>query len=129
MKYSTKSMEVEAMQFTDDNKDRVFHTVTAIQNNIQASWNSNKQPCLLIPTLEGEIECNLGDYLIIDPFPTDWNKIFPYRKEIFEKCILQLLMILMKFDVQQYINILKINIMQLCLYHIQKILMLIHVSI
>jgi hypothetical protein len=83
-KYRKKPVEIEAHQFTEENKDRVYNWANSIQMNIQPSWENGK-PCLIIPTLEGEMICSLGDYLIREPFPTDWRKIYPCKPDIFEK--------------------------------------------
>ena len=85
MKFKKKSIEIEAMQFTDETKDRVLSWAKDIQMNIQHSWDSENKPCILVPTLEGEMMCSLGDWLIKEPFPTDWRKIYPCKKDIFEK--------------------------------------------
>lgn len=84
MKYRKKPVVVEAVQFTDENKDQVYSWVKEIQNNIYHSFENDK-PCLIIPTLEGEMTCSLGDYLIKEPFPIDWRKIYPCKPDIFEK--------------------------------------------
>ena len=83
-KYKKKPVEIEAVQFTDKNKDQVFHWATEIQGNVYPAFEDGK-PCLRIPTLEGEMTCLLGDYLIKEPFPIDWRKLYPCKKDIFEK--------------------------------------------
>lgn len=84
MRYRKKPIEIEAYQFTEESKDRVYRIVSEIQMNIHPSFENNK-PCLIIPTLEGDMICSINDYLIIEPFPTDWRKVYPCKKEIFEK--------------------------------------------
>lgn len=84
-KYRKKPVIIEAMQFTDEMKNRVYHWATSIQMNVWHDWDSNGNPCLRIPTLEGEMECSLGDYLIKEPFPTDWRKLYPCKPDIFEQ--------------------------------------------
>jgi hypothetical protein len=84
-KYIKNSIEVEAIQFTDKNKDKAYAWVSEIQMNIQPSFDDNNKPCLIIPTLEGEMTCSLDDYLIKEPFPTDWRKFYPCKEEIFNK--------------------------------------------
>lgn len=84
-KYKKKPVEIEAVQFTNENKVQVYHWALEIQSNIQASWDEEHKPCLLIPTLEGEMMCSLGDYLIKEPFPNDWRKIYPCKEDIFNK--------------------------------------------
>ena len=29
--------------------------------------------------------CSLGNYLIVEPFPTDWRKIYPCKEVIFNQ--------------------------------------------
>lgn len=81
--YRKKPIEVEAIQFTNENKDIVYGWATEIQMNVFHSWVNN-QPVLIIPTLEGEMTLALGDYLIKEPFPTDWRKLYPCKQSIFE---------------------------------------------
>ena len=84
-KYRKIPVEVEAVQFTNKTKDRVYAWATSIQGNVFHDWDENKQPILKIPTLEGEMICSLGDYLIKEPFPTDWRKLYPCKQSIFEQ--------------------------------------------
>ncbi len=76
-------VEIQAIQFTDENKDQVYNWAKSIQGNVYPSNNVDGKPILLIPTLEGEMECSLGDYLIVEPFPTDWRKLYPCKESIF----------------------------------------------
>ena len=85
MKYRKIPVEIEAMQFTGETKNQVYSWATSIQMNVQPSFDGEGNPILLIPTLEGEMACSLGDYLIKEPFPTDWRKLYPCKKDIFEK--------------------------------------------
>lgn len=89
-KFRKRPLEIEAVQFTDENKDQVYHWASEIQGNIQPSFDKNNKPCLLIPTLEGEMICNLGDYLIKEPFPVDWRKIYPCKEEIFKQTYIEI---------------------------------------
>lgn len=52
--------------------------------NIEPSIDVNGNPILIVPTLEGEMICAIGDYLIKEPFPTDWRKVYPCKPDIFE---------------------------------------------
>lgn len=83
-KYIKNPIEIEAVQFTDGNKDQVRVWARDIQNNVYHSFENSK-PCLVIPTLQGEMICSLGDYIIKESFPTDCRKLYPCKKEIFEK--------------------------------------------
>jgi hypothetical protein len=84
-KFRKKPVEVDAIQFTDQNKDMVYNWAKSIQANVYHSWDDNKKPILSIPTLEGEMKCAIGDYLIVEPFPTDWRKLYPCKQSIFEQ--------------------------------------------
>ena len=81
--YIKKPIEITAIQFTYDNKDIVFNLAKEIQQNITPSRDVFGNPSILIPTLEGEMECTLGDYIIVEPFPTDWRKLYPCKESIF----------------------------------------------
>jgi len=83
--YRKRPVVVEAVRFTEETKDRVYVWASGVQQNIQPSTDHGGKPCLLVPTLEGEMECSIGDYLIKEPFPTDWRKIYPCKPDIFEK--------------------------------------------
>ena len=85
MKYRKKPVEVEAIQFTNENKDKVLWLAREKQMNVHSSFENGDCPCIKIPTLEGEMICSLGDYLIVEPFPTDWRKLYPCKPDIFEK--------------------------------------------
>lgn len=84
-KFRKKPIEIEAVHFTNQNKDMVYNWAKSIQGNVLHDWNENKQPILKIPTMEGEMECSIGDYLIVEPFPTDWRKLYPCKQSIFEQ--------------------------------------------
>jgi len=85
MRVRKKQIEVEARQFTFETKDRCLVWASQIQQNIYPSFENTDRPCLLIPTLEGEMTASLGDWLIVEPFPMDWRKIYPCKPDIFEK--------------------------------------------
>lgn len=86
MKYRKKPVVIEAKHFIDENKEFVYQWASEKQTNIQVSVEGeDERPCLIIPTLEGDMICSLGDYLIVEPFPTDWRKIYPCKEEIFNK--------------------------------------------
>jgi hypothetical protein len=84
-KYIKKPVIIEAVQFTNENKDKVLWWAREKQYSIDPSFEKDNKPCIRIPTLEGEMICSLGDYLIVEPFPTDWRKIYPCKPDIFEK--------------------------------------------
>ena len=82
-RYRKKPIEIDAVQFTNKNKDQVYHWAREMQGNVYHSVDDDGSPILLIPTLEGEMECSIGDYLIVEPFPTDWRKLYPCKPNIF----------------------------------------------
>ena len=84
-KYRKIPVEIEAVRFTDKTKDSVYTWATSIQENVTHGWDCEGKPILKIPTLEGVMECSLGDYLIVEPFPSDWRKLYPCKPSIFEK--------------------------------------------
>lgn len=83
--FRKKPVIIEAKQFTHESKDKVYNWASEKQQNVQSSVDKDNNPILLIPTLEGEMICALGDYLIVEPFPTDWRKLYPCKKYIFER--------------------------------------------
>lgn len=83
-KFTKNPVQVEAIKFTNENKDFVYSWARGYQSNIHASFDKKDNPILLIPTLEGEMECSIGDYLIKEPFPTDWRKFYPCKPSVFE---------------------------------------------
>ena len=83
MRFRKKPVVIDAEQFTDEAKDRVYNWATSIQGNVYHGFDGNDKPILLIPTLEGEMTCSLGDWLIKEPFPTDWRKLYPCKPDIF----------------------------------------------
>lgn len=84
-KFEKIPVVVEAWHFTDTTKDRVLNQCREVQSNVTHAWDENDLPCLRIPTLEGEMTCSLGDWVIVEPFPTDWQKLYPCKAEIFAK--------------------------------------------
>lgn len=84
-KYTKKTITVEAIQFTLENKNQAYHWARSHQMNVEATTDDKGDPILTIPTLEGVMTCSIGDYLIKEPFPTDWRKIYPCKEEIFKQ--------------------------------------------
>ena len=76
-KYRKKPVVIDAMQFTDDNKDRVFNFITC---SCSADWEDGK-PVLKIQTLEGVMTASLGDYIIRGVN----GEFYPCKPDIFEK--------------------------------------------
>jgi hypothetical protein len=80
MKYRKKPVEIEAMQFTDKDKDRVYAWASSLQMNIEPTFREGK-PVLLIPTLEGEMIASIGDYIIKGV----QGEFYPCKPDIFEQ--------------------------------------------
>ena len=76
MKYSKKPVEIEAMQFTDETKNRVFHWITCTHS---ADWVDN-EPVIKIQTLEGVMTARLGDWIIKGV----QGEFYPCKPDIFE---------------------------------------------
>lgn len=57
--------EIEAMKFTEENKNQVYSWAKSIQYNVYHGFSEDNKPILRIITIfDGEIICNLGDYLV-----------------------------------------------------------------
>jgi len=60
-KFVKKPVVIEAMQFTNEMKDRVFNFVSC---NRYADFDEQGNPVLKIQTLEGDMTASLGDWII-----------------------------------------------------------------
>lgn len=76
--YKKKPVEVKAMQFTDEMKDRVYNWITC---NRAADFKYNGEPILKIQTLEGVMTVELGDYVI----KGIKGEFYPCKPDIFEQ--------------------------------------------
>lgn len=79
-KYQTKPTVIEACQFTEENKDRIFHELAEYNNGVYPSVREGK-PVLMIPTLEGEMTASIGDYIIKGLI----GELYPCKPEVFHK--------------------------------------------
>lgn len=80
-KFRKKPVEIEAMQFTDESKDAVFAWARRSGAcGLTPSFNIRNEPCLLIPTLEGEMRADLGDWVIRGVA----GEFYPCKPDIFE---------------------------------------------
>lgn len=77
MKYRKKPVFVEAMEFTEENKDRVFNWVTCSKYPDFKGGN----PIMVIWTLEGKMTAELGDYIIKGV----QGEFYPCKPDIFEQ--------------------------------------------
>ena len=85
MKFRKRPVIIEAEQFTDETKDRVLSWAQNIQLNVSHGWDEQHRPIIIIPTLEGEMTCSVGDWIIKEPFATCWRKLYPCKPDIFAK--------------------------------------------
>ena len=77
-KYRKKPVVIEAMQFIDKNKDRVFNFVSC---NHAADHDADGNPILKIQTLEGVMTASFGDWIIKGVN----GEFYPCKPDIFEK--------------------------------------------
>jgi NTP pyrophosphatase (non-canonical NTP hydrolase) len=82
-KRKEKKIVIEAIQFTDKNKDQVYHWASSIQNNVHPSFDENKKPTLILPSVQGSIVCAIGDYLVKEDIVSSW-KLHPCNAILFE---------------------------------------------
>ena len=78
MKYRKKPIEVDAIQFTNENKDQVFNFITC---NKYPTFDKDNNPTIKIQTLEGDITASFGDWIIKGVA----NEFYPCRNDIFKK--------------------------------------------
>ncbi len=76
-KYRKKPVVIEAMQFTNESKDRVFNWVTC---TVSPAFDESGVPILKIKTLEGIMTASLGDYVIKGV----QGEFYPCKPDIFE---------------------------------------------
>jgi hypothetical protein len=77
-KYRKKPIVIEAMRFTEENKNRVFNWVTGAAF---ADFDEEGKPVLIIFTLEGDMRASLGDWVIKGVN----GEFYPCKPDIFEK--------------------------------------------
>jgi len=73
-KYRKKPVIVEAIQFKGDNKEMC-------KDFCPHAYGSEAAPYLIIATLEGEMKCSVGDYIIKGVN----GEFYPCKPDIFEK--------------------------------------------
>ena len=77
MKFRKKPVIIEAEQFTEENKDRVYNFVRC---NCYADFDSAGLPILTIQTLEGDMTASLGDWII----KGIKGEFYPCKPDIFD---------------------------------------------
>lgn len=90
MLFQRKPTIVEAMQFTYENKNTVFRWASQLQGNVTAGWTGEEhksEPRLLIPTREGVMACDLGDWVVRESHPCkdSSRNIYPLKDDIFRE--------------------------------------------
>lgn len=86
-KYLFMEYEVEAIQLTNGNKNRVLHWAQEIQQNVYHGWEGEpfkSNPCIFIPRTDGEMKCSLGDFIAKEPFPVEHDKLYSVNEEFFK---------------------------------------------
>lgn len=73
-----KPVEVEAMRFTDIDKDIVFNFIRC---NHYADFDFNGNPIIVIQTLEGDMTAIIGDWIIKGVN----GEFYPCKPDVFEK--------------------------------------------
>lgn len=76
-KYRKKPIVIEAVQFTEENKDRAFNFVRC---TCSAGRDKDDTVTLLIQTLEGDMTAVLGDFIIKGV----QGEFYPCKPDIFE---------------------------------------------
>lgn len=77
-KYRKKPVVIDAMQFTEEGKDRVFNFITC---NSYPEMDQIGNYIIKIETLEGVMTANLGDWIIKGVN----GEFYPCKPDIFEK--------------------------------------------
>jgi len=79
MKFRKKPVVIEAMQFTDEDKNRCFNFV---RSNVMADTENGK-PTMKIQTIHGDTAIvRLGDWIVKEPIPGFY---YPVKPDIFEE--------------------------------------------
>lgn len=66
MRYATKHVEIEAMQFTNESKEMVYHWASSHHTNVYPSYKDGL-PVLIVPAPYGGEYCaEIGDFIIKD---------------------------------------------------------------
>lgn len=77
MKFRKRPVVIEAMQLTEESKNRVFHWITC---NCVPDWDEENNSVIVIQTLEGEMTARLGDWVIKGVK----GEFYPCKPDIFQ---------------------------------------------
>lgn len=76
-KFRKKPVEIEAVQFTEDDKNRCFNWISC---NRFADWDEENKPIIKIQTPEGVMTAKIGDWIIKGVK----GEFYPCKPDIFE---------------------------------------------
>lgn len=77
-KFRKIPVEIEAVQFNNDNPNEAFNFISC---NRVAGFNSDGSKCIIIQTLEGNMKAEIGDWIIKGVN----GEFYPCKPDIFEK--------------------------------------------
>lgn len=85
-KFRKKPVEVEAMRFdgTFESWDAIINWANAEIANTRQWLHGDGDGHLVVPTREGEMRADAGDWIIREPFATDDRHYYPCKPDIFE---------------------------------------------
>ena len=78
MKFRKKPVVIEVMQFTEENKNKVFNFITCTR--FADRHGLANKPAIIIQTLEGDMRAELGDWIIKGVK----GEFYPCKPDIFE---------------------------------------------
>ena len=79
-KYRKKPVIIEAIKW--DGKEETYYEILNNMAIEDKNWlRTTKDNKLVIPTLEGEMKANVGDYIVFGVK----NEVYPVKPEIFEE--------------------------------------------
>ncbi|MDM7529985.1 hypothetical protein [Lacticaseibacillus paracasei] len=81
MKYRKKPVEIEAIQFADDPDTLIKINDVLGLDPVNVSYEDPDNPVLKIPTLEGVMTAQVGDYIIKGVH----GEFYPCKPDIFEE--------------------------------------------
>ena len=81
MKYRKKPVEIEAIQLKKSNTNVIISWANEWLQHIDKVYDGRQLVALSIPTLEGDMKANFGDWIIrgVD------GEFYPCKSDIFEK--------------------------------------------
>jgi len=80
-KFREKPVVIDAVLFTDDPKDVSNVSIFMGGDAVVINYNDSDNPKLLVPTLEGNMYANVGDYIIKGVN----GEFYPCKPDIFHK--------------------------------------------